>query len=196
MARKTGFVRNAESHFDMPIIKEKYNKEVAPALQKKFGYKNVLAVPRFMKVVLNVGIGKLREEKEHEEIKKILTLITGQIPAPRPAKKAIATFKTREGLIIGLKVTLRGKRMYDFLDRLVYAALPRVRDFRGLDTKFVDQGGSLNIGIREHIIFPEIIGEDVRKIFGFEVTIVTNAKTREEAIELFRASGFPLKRDG
>jgi len=189
------FAKNAGLNFNMPLIKEKYNKEVAPALQKKLGYKSVLAVPRFMKVVINIGIGKIREAKEREDIKKTLMLITGQIPAECPAKKDIATFKARRGFVVGFKVTLRGKRMYDFLDRLVYTALPRVRDFRGLDLKLIDQGGSLNIGIREHIIFPEVIGEDIRKIFGLEVTIVTSAKTREEAIELFRQTGFPLKRE-
>ncbi|MFC1594917.1 50S ribosomal protein L5 [Patescibacteria group bacterium] len=175
-------------------LKAKYKKEVVANIKKKFGFKNDLRVPRIKKVVINTGIGKLREEKEREEIKKMLELIAGQKPQPCLAKKAIASFKTRQGLIIGFRVTLRGKRMYDFLERLVWIAIPRMRDFRGIDLKSIDEGGNLNIGIREHIIFPEMSGEDVRKMFGLQITIVTNAETREEAVELFRELGFPLKR--
>ena len=176
-------------------MQEKYIKEVVPAMREKFGYKNVMAVPKIEKVVVNVGVGRLRDEKEHEEVKKYLALITGQKPSPRPAKKAIASFKTRQGLIVGYQVTLRGRRMYDFLSRLINAALPRTRDFRGIDEKAFDPRGSLTIGIREHIVFPETIGEDYRLLFGLEVTVVTTVKKREEGVELLRLIGFPIKQD-
>jgi|SRR3989338_4636775 len=177
----------------MTTIEEKYKKDVLPAMRAKFGYKNIMAIPRVQKVVINCGVGKIREEKERAEIQKFLALITGQKPAPRAAKKAIASFKTRQGLVIGYQVTLRGKRMYDFLSRLVAIALPRTRDFRGLDSKSFDPKGNLTIGIKEHIVFPEMIGEDYRFLFGLEVTVVSSAKTREEGIELLRLLGFPIK---
>jgi len=162
-------------------------------MRTKFGYKNIMAIPRVWKVVVNCGVGKIREEKERDELQKFLALITGQKPAPRAAKKAIASFKTRQGLVIGYQVTLRGKRMYDFLSRLVNIALPRTRDFRGIDPKSFDPKGNLTIGIKEHIVFPEMIGEDYRFLFGFEATVVTSAKKREEGIELLRLLGFPIK---
>src|SRR3989344_2752680 len=124
-------------------LQEKYQKDVIPAMRAKFGYKNVMSVPKIKKVVINVGVGRIRDEKQHEEIRKYLTLITGQKPAPRPAKKAIASFKTRLGLVIGYQVTLRGQRMYDFISRLINIALPRTRDFRGLDAKSFDKKGNL-----------------------------------------------------
>lgn len=172
---------------------EKYKKEVIPSMRKKFGYKNEMSVPRILKVVVNSGVGKLREEKQREEIEKYLNLITGQKPAPRPSKKAIASFKTREGQIIGYQVTLRGKRMYDFLSRFVNLALPRTRDFQGIDGKAFDRGGNLTVGVKEHIVFPEMIGEDYRFLFGLEITVVTSAQKRSEGIELLRMMGFPIK---
>lgn len=179
----------------MLSMKEKYIKEVVPKMTKEFGYKTPMAVPRILKVVVNAGTGKNRDKKDFVDIVvKHLTLITGQKVSPRPTKKAIASFKTREGMVIGYKATLRGQRMYDFLDRLVNLAIPRMRDFRGIPLHSIDQGGSLSLGIREHIIFPEMIGEDVRSIFGFEVTIVTNAKSRKEAEEFFRLLGFPFQK--
>lgn len=174
-------------------LREKYIKEVVPAMMAKFGYKNIMAVPRLEKVVVNVGVGRFREEKEREEIVRYIALITGQKPAPRPAKKAIAAFKTRKGVIIGYKVTLRGKRMFDFLIRLVNIALPRMRDFRGIEEKSFDGSGNLTVGIREHIVFPEMIGEDYQFLFGLEVTVVTTAKRREEGVELLKLLGFPVK---
>lgn len=161
---------------------------------KTFGYSNAFAVPRIQKVVAHIGTGRLRDKNSEEEVVKYFTAIAGQKPVPCAARKSIASFKTRQGQVIGYKVTLRGGRMYDFLERLISAAIPRMRDFRGLDPKAVDAGGSLTIGIKEHIIFPETIGEDVRTMFGLEVTTCTNAKTREEALELFRLLGFPLKK--
>ncbi|MBI2640770.1 MAG: 50S ribosomal protein L5 [Candidatus Sungbacteria bacterium] len=177
----------------MSILQEKYKKEIIPAMQSKFGYKNIMSVPRVVKAVVNVGVGRIRDEKQHEEIRKYLALITGQKSAARPAKKAIASFKTRQGLIVGYRATLRGKRMYDFLSRLINIALPRTRDFKGIETSSFDSKGNLTIGIKEHIVFPEIIGEDYRFLFGLEVTVVTTAKKREEGIELLKLMGFPIR---
>ena len=171
----------------MNRLQEKYKKMVVPAMRQHFGYKNDLAVPKIMKVIINTGIGKFRQEKSVvEEIERELPLIAGQKAVPTQAQKAIASFKTREGQIIGLQTTLRGERMYDFLDRLISLALPRSRDFRGLAATSVDERGNLTIGIKEHIIFPEISHEHVKNIFGLEVCVAVNAKTMEEGLELFK----------
>ena len=176
------------------MLKEKYQKEVVPAMKQKFGYKNDLAVPKIGKVVVNIGTGAYsKDEKAQEEISRDLALITGQKPVVTLAKKAISAFKIRQGLPVGLKVTLRGRRMYDFVERLINIVLPRTRDFRGLPVKSIDQKGNLNLGIKEHIIFPEISPEDIKKIFGMEITIATNAKNKERALELFKLLGFPIK---
>lgn len=157
-----------------------------------FGYKNINSAPKIIKTIVNCGIGKyLSDEKMINQIEEDLKMITGQKPQKRPARKSIAGFKIREGLVIGFKVTLRKKMMYDFLDRLISAALPRSKDFRGLDLKGIDKDGNLNIGIKEQIIFPET--STSRMIFGFEITVVTDAKSREEAIVLYRELGFPIK---
>ncbi|QQG45034.1 MAG: 50S ribosomal protein L5 [Candidatus Sungiibacteriota bacterium] len=177
----------------MPTLQEKYKKEVVPAMRTKFGYKNIMAVPKITKVVVNVGVGKLHDSKEREEVQRYLALITGQKSSSRPAKKAIAAFKTRKGLVIGYRVTLRDKRMYDFLSRLVNVALPRTRDFQGIDPGSFDPAGNLTIGVKEHMVFPEIIGEDYRFLFGLEVTVVTTAKKKEEGIELLKLIGFPIR---
>ena len=178
----------------MNNLQDKYIKEAIPKMRERFDYKNDMAVPRIVKVVVNTGIGKaLKDEKIQETIARDLAVITGQKAVPTLAKSAISGFKIREGMVVGLKTTLRGKRMYEFLDRLVGAAIPRIRDFRGLSEKLIDKGGNLNIGIKEHLIFPEIAHEDVRYIFGLEVAVVTNAKKREEAVELFRLLGLPIK---
>jgi len=181
-------------------LKEKYKKEVIPQMMEKFGYKNPMAVPKIEKVVLNTSFGKLVSGKTSEEQKKIyqpiledLALICGQKPILKGAKKSISTFKIREGLPIGATVTLRRKRSADFLERLIHIALPRSRDFRGIDPKSIDKKGNLTIGIKEHITFPEILPERAKTIFGLEVTVVTNAKSREEGIELLRLLGFPIK---
>lgn len=177
-------------------LQEKYLKEVVPALQARFNLKNKMAVPRVIKVTLNSGIGRFRDEdKIVEEINKDLSRISGQKAVFTQAKKAISSFKTRIGQPIGLRVTLRGKRMYDFVDRLISLALPRTRDFRGLAKKSVDEKGNLNIGIKEQIVFPEISHENVKTIFGFEVCITTNARNQTEGWELFRLLGFPMKKD-
>ena len=174
-------------------LQEKYKKMVVPKMMAELGYKNPMSVPRVEKVVVNTGVGKIRDEKSQEAIRKALTFITGQKVAPRPAKKDVSAFKTRKGLIIGYAATLRGSRMYDFLERLINIALPRQRDFRGISEKSFDERGNLTIGIKEHIVFPEMIGEDVRLIFGFEVTVVTSARSRKVSIALLKHMGFPIK---
>lgn len=174
-------------------LQEKFKNKAVPAMREKFGYKNIMAVPKIEKVIVNVGVGKIRDEKERVEVIKYLSLITGQKPSPRPARLAIASFKTRKGMVVGYRVTLRGERMRDFLERLINIALPRTRDFHGLDVESFDPKGNLTIGIKEHIVFPEMTGEDYRFLFGLEVTVVTSAKKREEGIELLRCLGFPIK---
>lgn len=180
----------------MQGLHERYVKTAVPALRRQFGYANTLAAPRILKVVVNVGVGRFREPKQQEAVRRALALITGQAPQARPAKKAIAAFKTRRGLLVGYRVTLRGRRMWDFLTRLVAIALPRQRDFRGISPKAFDGRGNLTIGLGEHIVFPELIGEDVPLLFGLEVSVVTNAKKREEGVALFRGLGFPIKEVG
>lgn len=191
----SGYVKNAKrSYPDMRHLEERYKEVTIPSFKGRFGITNSFAVPRIVKVVVNAGIGRIKDEREREDIKKALEKITGQAVESRQARIAIASFKTRVGMIIGYRVTLRGKRMYDFLERLVFAAIPRMRDFRGIKESAIDEHGNLNIGIREHIIFPEMVGEDVRKIFGLEVAVVTNAGEHEKARALFESLGFPLAR--
>ena len=178
------------------MLEGKYKKEIISAMREKFGYKNDLAVPKIEKVTVNVGIGSLfRDEQSQNLVIRDLTLITGQKPVPTLAKKAISAFKIRRGMVVGFKVTLRGKRMLDFISRLIDVAIPRTRDFRGLSPKTIDESGNLTIGIKEHIIFPELANEDIKKIFGLEVTVSTDAKTKEEALELFKLMGFPIKEE-
>jgi large subunit ribosomal protein L5 len=181
-------------------LKDKYQKEVVRQMMEKFGYKNPMAVPKIEKVIVNVGFGRLVSGKTADERKKVqdqilndLALITAQRPILRPAKKSISGFKTRKGIPIGAKVTLRGQMMYDFLERVVNIALPRSRDFRGIPKDSIDKSGNLTIGIREQIAFPEISPEKTKFIFGFEITVVTTAKSREEGLELLRLLGFPIK---
>ena len=177
----------------MMDLKQHYQKKASPEMIKKFGYKNPMAVPRIEKVVVNIGVGKMRDEKDRIEAEKYAALIVGQKMSARPAKKAIAAFKTRKGLVIGYRATLRGSRMYDFLSRMIHAALPRTRDFKGLEEKSFDRSGNLTVGIKEHIVFPEMIGDDYRFLFGLEATVVTTAKKREEGIALLKLMGFPIK---
>ena len=177
-----------------PRMLTKYRKEVIPAMRDKFGYKNIMEVPKVNKVVLNIGTGKhVKDEKMLEKIERDLSLLTGQKPVPTIAKKSIASFKIREGMKIGYKVTLRKSKMYDFIDRLISIALPRTRDFRGLNLKSLEKG-VLNIGISEHSIFPEIHYESLKDVFGFEVSVITSAKNKEEAGELLKLIGFPLQK--
>jgi large subunit ribosomal protein L5 len=174
----------------------KYKKEAVPELRKEFGYGNVMALPTIQKVIVNVGTGKfLKDGKKVDEILETIMQVTGQKPVQTKSKKSIAGFKLREGQEVGVKVTLRGKRMWQFLDRLLNATLPRIRDFQGLKTTIVDKSGNCNIGLREHMIFPEIVQEKVQSIFGLQITIVSSAKTREEAMVLFRKIGVPIRKD-
>ena len=185
-----------ESKKEQPRLLEKYRKEVVPAMREKFGYKSIMAVPKIEKVVINVGFGRravVKETAAIEKIEKDLAKLTGQKPVVRKAKKSIAGFKVRQGMEIGAMITLRGKRMYDFIDRLISIALPRSRDFHGLDPKSFDKQGSLSIGIKEHSIFPEITYESLKDIFGLEISVVTTAKSQEEGMELLKLMGFPIR---
>lgn len=173
---------------------EKYKKQAMPKLMRDLNKSNVLALPKMEKVVINAGIGRLvKDPKFLEIVMRDLSLIAGQKAVPTKSKKSIANFKTREGMTIGVKATLRGVRMYDFIGRLIGIALPRTRDFRGLNAKSLDKKGNLTIGIKEHIVFPEISAEEVRNIFGFEVTVAVKAKNKDEALALYKALGFPIK---
>ena len=149
---------------------------------------------KIIKIVVSTGIGSVKDEPKKENILKSLTLIAGQKPKINQAKKSIAAFKSRQGMPIGYSVTLRGKRARDFLEKLINVAIPRTRDFRGLDQKLIDNAGNLTIGLKEHIVFPETANEDVRSAFGLGVTIATKAKTKQEALELLKSIGFPFKK--
>ncbi|MCS7228871.1 MAG: 50S ribosomal protein L5 [Candidatus Kryptonium sp.] len=179
----------------VPRLKKLYQEVIIPEMMKKFGYKNVMQVPRLVKIVVNMGVGQATQEpKLLEMAMKELAKITGQQPVIRRAKKSISNFKLRAGMAIGCKVTLRRERMYEFLDRLINAAIPRIRDFRGLSDKSFDGRGNYTLGIKEHIIFPEINVDEVERIFGMDITIVTTAKTDEEAYELLRLFGMPFRK--
>jgi large subunit ribosomal protein L5 len=174
---------------------EKYRKEVKPALQAEFKIKNTMAVPRIEKVIINTGIGRLlKDSKAIEKVERDLSVLSGQKPVYRKAKKSISGFKIREGMDIGLSVTLRGKRMYDFIDRLISVALPRSKDFRGINMENFDKAGNLNLGIKEQSIFPEVTYETLKDIFGLQLTVVTNAGNRDLGIKLLRSMGFPIKK--
>lgn len=178
----------------MPPFKEKYHKEVIPALKERLGYVNSLAVPRVTKVVVAMGVGRIfRDDKLAKEAREVLRAVTGQEPAARKARVAIASFKTRVGSPVGLQVTLRRARMADFLDRLIHVALPRTRDFRGLSESAFDEKGNLTVGVKEHIVFPETAELPASHIYGFGVTVITNAHTREEGMALMKALGFPIQ---
>ena len=175
-------------------LKEKYTKEVISEMRKEFGYKNNMAVPAITKVVVNAGLGNiLRDSKDDfEKISEDMTNILGQKPVITKARKAIAGFKIREGMPVGLTAILRGAKMYEFLDRLINIALPQVRDFRGLNKKAFDRNGNFNIGIKEHLIFSEVNRDTIKNIIGFEINITTTAKTDEEACKLLKFLGFPI----
>lgn len=177
----------------MNRLKEKYVKEVRPALQKAFALKNNMAVPQIKKVVINAGVGKtLKDPKFLDAIINDLKIISGQMPVKTVARKSIAGFKIRENQVVGVTVTLRGQRMYDFLDKLVNSALPRVRDFRGISPKAFDGRGNYHLGIREQLTFPEISEESIDHVFGFEISIVTDAGNDEKGRELLKSLGFPF----
>ena len=177
----------------MSILKEKQNKALEQ-LKGEFGYTNPMQAPRILKVVISTGIGSTKDKAKIKVIEDRLSKITGQKAAPRQAKKSIASFKLREGEVIGYQVTLRGKRMNAFLDKLVHVALPRTRDFRGIKRTVVDDMGNATIGIKEHIIFPETSDEELKDVFGLAVTIVTTSQSKEETLRFLEHLGFPFKK--
>ncbi len=177
-------------------LKTRYNEVVAPEMQKKFGYKNINQIPKLEKIVLNMGLGDVKDNaKAFQQAVEEMTLIAGQKPVITQARKSVANFKIREGMNVGVKVTLRGARMYDFLDKLISIVLPRVRDFKGVPTKSFDGRGSYAMGVKEQLIFPEISYEQVEKTRGMDICIVTTAKTDEEARELLTLLGMPFARN-
>ena len=177
----------------MATLKEVYKSEIAPALMKKFGYKSVMQIPKLDKVVINVGCGEARDNaKIIDAIINDLSAITGQRPVVCKARKSVANFKLREGMNIGAKVTLRGERMYEFVDRLFNVALPRVRDFRGINANSFDGRGNYNMGLKEQLIFPEIDYDKIDKVRGMDLCFVTTANTDEEARELLTLMGAPF----
>jgi large subunit ribosomal protein L5 len=174
-------------------LRRRYQEDIVPALRERFGYKNPMQVPHVEKVIINMGVGDtLQNPKLLDAAINDLAAITGQKPLVTKAKKSIAGFKVRKGMSVGLKVTLRGQRMYDFLEKLFFVALPRVRDFRGLSTRGFDGRGNYTLGIKEHLIFPEIEYDKVEKVRGMDITIVTSAATDEEARELLARLGMPF----
>jgi large subunit ribosomal protein L5 len=178
----------------MISIREKYNKIIVAQIRKELGLKNDFEVPKIEKVVVNTGIGKfLKDSNQVKEIVDSVSQITGQKPVMTKAKKSISGFKTREGLEIGIAVNLRGKRMWDFIEVLIGASISRIRDFQGIKETSIDQAGNLNIGIKEHLIFPQILPERVKNVFSLQVSIVTNAKDRKKGMVLFKALGFPIE---
>lgn len=180
----------------MNQLQERYQKDIAPALFESFGFKNMMQVPRIEKVVINIGLGEAMDDpKALEAAVSDLTQIAGQKPVMTKARKSIAAFKLREGRIIGTKVTLRGERMWSFLDRLMNAALPRVRDFRGVSANAFDGRGNYTLGLRDQLIFPEIEYDKIDKLRGMEVTIVTSAKTDDHARALLQLLGMPFKKE-
>jgi large subunit ribosomal protein L5 len=182
-------------HMTAPRVKEKYQKEVVPALMKRFGYKNVMRVPSMRKIVINVGMGDaIQNAKLMDAVSADLGAITGQKPVIRRASRAISNFKLKAGMPIGCMVTLRKARMYEFYDRLVNVAIPRIRDFRGTSPNSFDGRGNYNLGIGEQIIFPEIDYDKVEKIKGMNITVVTSAQSDEEGFELLKGLGMPFRR--
>lgn len=175
------------------LLQEQYEKKVVPALKEQFQYKNHMAVPKVMKVVVHIGIGAgLKDAKVLETAEATIKRITGQQPVKTKAKKSIANFKIREGMVVGLKVTLRGKRMWDFLTKFLTVALPRIRDFRGIKPTIVDDNGNASIGLKEHLAFPEISSDEVERLHGLEVTVHTTAGNRAAGQALLTGLGFPF----
>ncbi len=188
---------SAASGTYVPRLKERYEREVRPRLKDELGLRSIMQVPRIEKITLNMGVGEARTDaKTLESALDELTTIAGQRAQVRRARKSIAQFKIRTGMPVGVRVTLRGARMYEFLDRLVSIALPRIRDFRGLDRRSFDGRGNFSLGIREQLIFPEIDYDDIQQVRGLDVTITTTAETDEHAFALLQALGLPFSSDG
>lgn len=178
-----------------PRLKEKYSKQIVPAMQEKFGYKNSMMVPKLLKICINQGIGQaVADKKLIDQAIEELSMIAGQKAVGTRSKKDISNFKLRKNVPIGTRVTLRGDRMYEFLDRLISVSLPRVRDFQGLKLKGFDGRGNYNMGVTEQIIFPEIVMEKVNRINGMDISIVTTATNDEQCLELLKEFGFPFKK--
>ena len=185
-----------KNNVNTPRLLDQYRKEIAPALMKELGLSNINSVPKVDKIVINIGLGEaLTNSKALENSVRDVSLITGQKPITTKAKQSIAGFKIREGMAIGVVTTLRSKRMYEFLDRLINLSLPRIRDFRGMSTKSFDGNGNYTLGIKEQVIFPEIDYNSIDKIRSLQITIVTTAKNNEEGRELLRALGMPFKNE-
>ncbi|MDO8592586.1 MAG: 50S ribosomal protein L5 [bacterium] len=177
-------------------LREKYKKEIAPALILRFGYKNIMAVPRLTKVVINAGVGRNAKDKAFiDGVASSLERISGQKPVLTKAKQSISAFKTRKGMVIGVAVTLRGQRMFDFVEKLVRITFPRIRDFRGISPRQVDRQGNLAVGFKEHLAFPEIKADEVGNIHGLQVCLTGTAKAYEQGLELFKLLGFPFKNE-
>jgi len=194
MATKTQVAKESATESYVNRVKANYVKEVIPQLMKKFEYKNVNQVPKLVKITINGGLGDVKDNaKSVQLVEKELAMIAGQKPVLTKAKKSVANFKVREGQAIGIKVDLRGNKMYEFFDKLVSIALPRVRDFKGVPTKSFDGRGNYAMGVKEQLIFPEIQYDQVEKIRGFDICFVTTAKTDDEARELLKAMGMPFK---
>jgi large subunit ribosomal protein L5 len=175
-------------------LREQYEKEIVPALQKEFGFKNRMEVPRLEKIVVNTGVGEaIQNAKALDGAMEALSAITGQKPRLNRARLSVAAFKLRQGMAVGCKVTLRGDRMYEFYDRLVNVALPRIRDFRGVSTKSFDGHGDYSLGVKEHIIFPEINYDKTDTMYGMDITIVTSAKNDEQGFKLLQALRMPFR---
>ena len=180
----------------MARIRDMYTSEIAPALMQQFGYKSVMQIPKLDKVVINVGVGDAKENsKALDAVMKDIATITGQKPVPTYARKSVANFKLRQGMKIGVKVTLRGERMYEFVDRLFNLALPRVRDFKGINPNAFDGRGNYSLGLKEQLLFPEIEYDKVEKIRGMDICFVTTAQNDEEARELLRRMGAPFAKN-
>jgi large subunit ribosomal protein L5 len=180
----------------MNRLQEQYNTKIVPELKKDFGYSNSMEVPKIQKVMINVGIGKyLKDSKFVDAIRRDLAAIAGQAPVETKARKSVAGFKIREQQVVGMAITLRGQRMYDFLDKLISIALPRVKDFRGVNPKGFDGRGNYHLGLKEHIVFPEISNDALEHIFGLQVSIVTNAGKDEPARALLTAMNFPFVKE-
>ena len=180
----------------MARIRDMYTSEIAPALMQQFGYKSVMQIPKLDKVVINVGVGDAKENsKAIDAVMKDIAAITGQKPVPTYARKSVANFKLRQGMKIGVKVTLRGERMYEFVDRLFTLALPRVRDFKGINPNAFDGRGNYSLGLKEQLLFPEIEYDKVEKIRGMDICFVTTAQNDEEARELLRRMGAPFAKN-
>ncbi len=179
----------------MTRLREKYEREVVPALVQKFGYKNKMSAPKMVKVVLNIGLSQgLKDSKIIDLAEQTLTRITGQKPVKTKAKKSISAFKIREGMVVGMKVTLRKDKMYEFVDKLVNVSMARIRDFRGLSPESMDKQGNFSLGLKENIMFPEIRPDEIEKMHGLEITINTDAKSKAEGLELLKLLGFPFKK--